>query len=77
VGIVFDTLYREGALSDAEHNVQTTLVPSGSASTVEFVPQVPGNYTLVDHAIFRVDRGAMGTLSVEGAAAPDIYRKQK
>jgi nitrite reductase (NO-forming) len=77
VGMIFDTLYREGSLSNAEHDIQTTLVPSGSASIVEFVPQVPGNYTLVDHAIFRVDRGAMGILSVEGAAAPDIYHKAK
>ncbi len=57
--------------------VQTTLVPPGGASVVDFQPQVPGNYTLVDHAIFRVDRGAMGLLSVEGSADPSIYKKVK
>jgi nitrite reductase (NO-forming) len=55
----------------------TTLVPPGGASVLDFQPQVPGDYTLLDHAIFRVDRGAMGLLSVEGPAAPDIYKKVK
>jgi len=77
IGVVFDRVYREGGLTDPVHSIQTTLVPPGGASVLDFQPQVPGDYTLVDHAIFRVDRGAMGTLEVEGTAAPDIYRKVK
>ena len=77
IGVIFDRVYREGGLTDPAHNIQTTLVPPGGASVLDFQPQVPGNYTLLDHAIFRVDRGAMGLLSVEGPAAPDIYKKVK
>jgi len=34
---------------------------------------VPGNYTLVDHAIFRVDKGCVGFLAATGAPRPDVY----
>jgi len=77
VGVIVDRLYRDGGLTDPVQNIQTALVPPGGAAVLDFQPQVPGNYTLLDHAIFRVDRGAMGTLSVEGPAAPDIYKKVK
>jgi nitrite reductase (NO-forming) len=77
IGVIFDRVYREGGLTDPAHNIQTTLVPPGGASVLDFQPQVPGDYTLLDHAIFRIDRGAMGLLSVEGPAAPDIYKKVK
>ena len=77
VGVILDRLYRDGGLTDPVQNIQTTLVPPGGASVLDFQPQVPGNYTLLDHAIFRVDRGAMGILTVEGPAAPDIYKKVK
>ena len=45
-------------------NVQTTLVPAGGAAIVEFEMQVPGNYILVDHAIFRAfNKGALGIIA--------------
>ena len=34
--------------------------------------KVPGNYTLVDHALAR-RAGLVGVLSVEGPANPEIY----
>jgi nitrite reductase (NO-forming) len=77
IGESFDHVYREGGLANPEENVQTTLVPAGSASTVDFQVKVPGTYTLVDHSIFRTERGAAGLLEVEGPEAPDIYRKIK
>jgi nitrite reductase (NO-forming) len=73
IGTIFDQVYREGSLSDPTHNVQTTVVPAGSAAVVELKTPVPGNFTLVDHSIFRIQKGALGTLTVTGAAAPDIY----
>ncbi|MBI4596262.1 MAG: nitrite reductase, copper-containing [Candidatus Tectomicrobia bacterium] len=76
VGEIFDKVYREGGVPGAGNpdlNVQTTLVPAGSASIVEFKVEVPGGYILVDHSIFRIDRGAAGILSVEGPEAPEIY----
>ena len=77
IGTIFDRVYREGGLADFDRNIQTTVVPPGSASVTEFRLQVPGTYTLVDHSIFRIDRGAIGSLDVEGAEAPDIYKKMK
>ncbi len=70
-------MYREGGLVNANENVQTTLVPAGSASVVEFQLKVPGSYALVDHSIFRTERGALGLLEAEGPEAPEIHRKIK
>ena len=78
IGEIFDAVYREGSLRNAEHDIQTTLIPSGSASIVEFSVDVPGSYILVDHSIFRTGRGALGQLVVEGKDQPEIYQlKQK
>lgn len=74
IGEIFDRVYREGTLENPATHVQTTLVPSGSASVVEFKVDVPGDYTLVDHAIFRIIRGAAGALHVEGKEDPAIYK---
>lgn len=74
IGTIFDQVYREGSLSDPTHNVQTTVVPAGSATVVELKTPVPGSFTLVDHSIFRIQKGALGTLTVTGADAPDIYK---
>jgi len=76
IGEIFDKVYPEAA-TEALHNVQTTLVPAGGASIVEFKADVPGTYLLVDHSIARIERGAVGLLIVEGAEAPDIYQKIK
>src|SRR6185503_458879 len=55
-------------------NVQTTLIPAGGAATVEFHTEVPGNYILVDHSIFRAfNKGALALLEVKGDLRADIY----
>ncbi len=78
IGEIFDRVYREGSVRGFDRDIQTTLIPSGSASIVEFTVEVPGGYVLVDHSIFRTGRGALGLLMVEGKDAPDIYTiKQK
>ena len=77
IGEIFDNVYREGDLiSPPAHSVQTTLVPAGGATAVEFGVEVPGDYTLVDHAIFRVEQGAVGFLKVTGEPRHDIFRSQ-
>jgi len=77
IGTVFDKVYREGDLtSPPARDIQTTLVPAGGATAVELTAEVPGEYTLVDHAIFRVEKGAVGFLKVSGDPRPDIYRAQ-
>jgi len=74
IGEVFDNVYREADLiSPPAHSVQTTLVPAGGATVVEFGLEVPGTFTLVDHAIFRVEKGAVGYLEVEGEPNYSIY----
>ena len=48
-------------------------VPPGGAVITEFKVEVQGNYTLVDHALARAERGLVGVLSVEGPPTKDIY----
>ena len=78
IGEIFDKVYSEGSLGGAvNRNVQTTLVPSAGATIVEFKLDAPGTYTLVDHSIFRVAKGAIGQLVAEGAANPAVFRVGK
>ena len=44
--------------------LQTVKVASGGAVIAEFKPEVPGNYTILDHAIVRAERGLAATLVV-------------
>ena len=48
-------------------------MPPGGAAITEFKLLVPGNYTLVDHAIARIERGLLGILQVEGPPNPEIF----
>jgi len=73
IGEMFDTVYVEGSFSLENHWVQTTLIPAGGAVGVEFTVDVPGNYTVVDHAIFRIHKGAVAAIHVVGDDQPDIY----
>jgi len=74
IGEIFDTVYQEGGLSVAQHNVQTTLIPAGGSAVVEFKTEVPGTYVLVDHSIFRAfNKGALGMLKVAGPENRLIY----
>jgi copper-containing nitrite reductase len=74
IGEIFDRVYDQASLTGTPlTDVQTTLVPPGGATMVEFSLEVPGNYILVDHALSRLQRGLAGYLVVEGADAPEIY----
>ena len=73
IGEVFDNVWNEGG-SRVTHNVQTTNVPAGGASIVEFRADVPGDFHFVDHAIFRAtQKGALGTIHVTGDTEVSIY----
>ena len=75
MGEVFDQVYLEGALNGITNkNVQTTLVPSGGATIVEFKVDIPGNYLLVDHSISRINKGAVGMLTVIGEEVNEVFR---
>lgn len=78
IGEIFDGVYGEGGTIVNQTNVQTTSVPPGGSAIVEFKADIPGKYTLVDHAIFRaMNKGAVGILNVEGEEhQSEIYRGQ-
>jgi copper-containing nitrite reductase len=74
IGSNFKNVYREGdVLSPPGRFISTVSVPPGGATVVDMKMVVPGTYTLVDHAIFRLDKGAVGFLNVSGKPRPDIY----
>ena len=78
IGEVFDNVYQEGGTEVSQKNVQTTLVPAGGAAIVDFRTEVPGDYILVDHSIFRAfAKGALGVLKVEGKDNVAVYQSQK
>lgn len=75
IGGILENLYPKGDLLSPPHkNVQTTLIPAGGAAVVEFTPQVPGTYLLVDHSLVRaIDRGALAELVVKGPPNPQVF----
>ncbi len=74
IGAIFDHVYPEASLeTPPERDVQTTIVPAGGATVVDFALAYPGNFVLVDHALARIDRGAWGVLHVIGPADKNIY----
>ncbi len=78
IGEMFDRVYDLGSLTTPPMtDVQTTLVPPGGATMVEFRVEVPGRYILVDHALSRMERGLAGYLYVDGADQPDIFHGEQ
>jgi nitrite reductase (NO-forming) len=74
IGEIFDKVYNLGGLTNPpQEGIQTVTVAPGGAVITEFTLHVPGNYTIVDHALARMERGLAGLLVVEGAPNPDIY----
>jgi nitrite reductase (NO-forming) len=74
IGEIFDKVYNLGGLTSPPlEGIQTVTVAPGGAVITEFALHVPGNYTIVDHALARVERGLAGLLIVEGTPNPDIY----
>jgi nitrite reductase (NO-forming) len=73
IGEIFDRVHAEGGTT-VTSNVQTTLIPAGGSSIVEFTVQVPGTYILVDHSIFRtINKGSLGMLKVDGPEDTIVY----
>jgi FtsP/CotA-like multicopper oxidase with cupredoxin domain len=83
IGSIFDAVWRDGDVTNPPaRGLQTVCVPPGGTAIVEFDAVVPGSLSLVDHAIFRVDKGVVGFIKVVprgggvggGAnARPDLY----
>jgi len=74
IGEVFDRVYNQASLTSKPlTDVQTTLVPPGGATMVEFKTDYPGHYIMVDHALSRVEKGVAGILTVKGKADDTIF----
>jgi len=73
IGEIFDKVYLEGG-DMVNKNVQTTLIPAGGAAIVEMKVEVPGEFVLVDHSLFRAfNKGALGILKVEGEENEKVF----
>jgi len=74
IGEIFDRAYQLGSVTSPPiTDVQSIIVPPGSANIVEFKCEVPGRYVLVDHALSRAERGLAGYLIVEGPENKEIF----
>ncbi len=74
IGEIFDRVYDQASLTSPPlTDVQTTLVPPGGATVVEFKLDVPGRYILVDHALSRLERGLVAFMEVDGEEQPAIF----
>ncbi|WP_197674239.1 copper-containing nitrite reductase [Halopseudomonas litoralis] len=78
IGEIFDRVYDQASLTSPPlTDVQTTLVPPGGATMVEFKTEYPGNYILVDHALSRAEKGLVGILTVNGEANDEIFKSEE
>ena len=78
IGEVFDRVYNLASFTSPPlTDVQTTLVPPGGATMVEFKVDYPGKYILVDHALSRAEKGLTGILTVHGKADPTIFDSEE
>jgi nitrite reductase (NO-forming) len=74
IGEIFDKVWPEGGTKFIQENVQTTMVPSGGSSILEFKVDAPGTYVLVDHSLTRAfNKGALGMLKATGPEDRVIY----
>jgi nitrite reductase (NO-forming) len=76
IGEIFDHVYPGASLGSAPlTGIQTVSVPPGGAVLVDFKIDRAGNYTLVDHALSRAERGLVGLLIVDGPLNDDIMHE--
>lgn len=72
VGEIFDRVQRGGGPPLTEE--QTVSVPPGGAAIFELKARRAGHYSLIDHALSRIERGLDGVLIVEGAEDDELMR---
>lgn len=66
IGEIFDSVYSGTLNKPSETNTGAYAVPNSQGNVFELELENPGNYTLVDHALARTERGAWSVLEVEG-----------
>lgn len=72
IGEIFDRVMVEGA-TEWKTNIQTTLVPAGGATIVDFKVEVPSTLMMVDHSLGRLHKGCVGMIEVEGDENPEVF----
>src|SRR5690606_16454399 len=78
IGEIFDRVYDQASLTSPPlTDVQTTLVAPGGATMVEFKVDYPGRYTIVDHALSRLEKGLAGILTVKGEKDNTIFESKE
>jgi nitrite reductase (NO-forming) len=65
VGTIFDRVWLEGNPDNQLRGMQTVLLGSSNAATVEFLIPEPGSYVMVDHHFANASQGAIGLVSTE------------
>jgi nitrite reductase (NO-forming) len=74
IGEIFEHVWAEGNTATVHQNVQTTVIPPGGASIVDFKVSAPGAYILVDHSLTRAfNKGALGQLKATGDEDKNVY----
>src|SRR5690554_489260 len=74
IGEIFDRVLVEGG-SLVNENVQTTLIPAGGATIIEFKVNAPGEYVMVDHSVFRAfNKGALGVIHARGPENERVFK---
>ena len=74
IGAIFENVWAEGNTSAILHNVQTTMIPAGGSTVVEFKVSAPGTFILVDHSLTRAfNKGAIAQLKVTGDDDKLVY----
>jgi nitrite reductase (NO-forming) len=68
VGTIFDRVWMEGNPDNQMRGMQTVLLGSSNAATVEFMIPEDGSYIMVDHHFANASQGAIGLVST--AAKP-------
>ena len=67
VGEIFTHYYQFGSLSSPPlEGIQTATIPPGDAGIFEVKARAPGEFSFMDHAISRMEKGDVGFLEVKG-----------
>jgi len=76
IGEIFDHVYEGASLGALQlTGVQTVSVPPGGATVVDFKIQRAARFTIVDHALSRLERGLVGFLIVDGPRDDDLMHE--
>lgn len=74
IGAVFERAWENAALlNPPQLAVQTVPVVPGGAGVFDVRFDVAGKFLMVDHALSRLDKGAIATIVVEGKDRPDLF----